>query len=354
MSRFSRVERKMWRDEKFRSLSAPAPNAQTLWQYLLTGPHNTVIPGLFVLGMGTLAEELNWPLEATRECFYELTAAGMVRFDAVTRLMWLPNSMKYNPPANPNIVAGWKEDWALLPDCSLRSEAGESLGRSLVALSPALGIAFDKAQGKAVKRKSNNPSGLPKPNRLANRLVPVSPQEKEKEKEKEDPPNPPPIPEGTERGKASCTDVEHPNALDHDAVLDALLRSSDGKIDIRGPAQLKTKFVAVINEANWTLEELGSLGRYIAAGKVAWAHRKRFDLAWLLGHDGTGARLTELMASAIERDHEHRLLEADRARAAARDQKPWSADTPAMRIVRAQLAQEGSLSTDDTKAGVLH
>ena len=40
----------MWGDKSFRELSAPQPCGQALWIYLLTGPHTTPLPGLFMAG----------------------------------------------------------------------------------------------------------------------------------------------------------------------------------------------------------------------------------------------------------------------------------------------------------------
>lgn len=53
---FSKVARRMWVDDKFCRLSRPQPNAQTLWKYLLTGPHSTSVPGLFLAGELGLGE----------------------------------------------------------------------------------------------------------------------------------------------------------------------------------------------------------------------------------------------------------------------------------------------------------
>ena len=48
--RYRKVSTRLWADDRFRRLSGPAPNAQSLFVYLIAGPHTTSLPGLFVAG----------------------------------------------------------------------------------------------------------------------------------------------------------------------------------------------------------------------------------------------------------------------------------------------------------------
>ena len=75
--RYSKVSRRIWDDAKFRQLSAPPPNGQTLFLRLLTGPELTCIPGLFPMGEAAMAEALGWDLEGFREAFREVFAKGL-------------------------------------------------------------------------------------------------------------------------------------------------------------------------------------------------------------------------------------------------------------------------------------
>ena len=72
MSRYKKVDPRVWRDEKFTSLSKPKPNAQSLWLHLLTTPLLGTLPGAIVAGRAALAEELGWPLRGFNRCFDEL------------------------------------------------------------------------------------------------------------------------------------------------------------------------------------------------------------------------------------------------------------------------------------------
>jgi len=117
----------MWCDEKFRSLSMIQPSGQALWLYLLTGPQTGIMPGLFRAGRAGMAEELEWSVEQFDERFHELFEKGMAKADFKARIVWLPNAIKHNPPANPNIVKSWKKEFDLLPECPLKLEAYEAL-----------------------------------------------------------------------------------------------------------------------------------------------------------------------------------------------------------------------------------
>jgi hypothetical protein len=133
MARYSKIDRRIWHDEKFRGLSAPGPCGQSLWIYLLTNPNVGPIPGLYSAGAAMLAEALGWSIEAFRESFQELSREGLVKADFEARLLWIPNAIRYNQPENPNVVKGWQCSWDELPECALKREAWEVLREQLSA-----------------------------------------------------------------------------------------------------------------------------------------------------------------------------------------------------------------------------
>lgn len=112
----------MWGDDRFQDLSKPQPNAQSLWQYLLTGPHKTVLPCAFIGGEAGLAEAIGWTLSGFRKAFKEVLDKGMVRVDWSKRLIFIPNALKHNHPENPNVVKAWRKAFNELPDCPLKVE----------------------------------------------------------------------------------------------------------------------------------------------------------------------------------------------------------------------------------------
>jgi len=119
-SYFIKIDQRMSGDEKYRSLSKPQPNAQTLWIHLLTGPHKRSIPGIFRAGMGSLADDLEWESTDTKRAFAEIEELGMAIADHRARVIFIPNVVRYDPPSRPNVVKGWAKQLATLPETLLK------------------------------------------------------------------------------------------------------------------------------------------------------------------------------------------------------------------------------------------
>jgi hypothetical protein len=162
MSLYRRVSIRIWGDERFMALSRPKPNAQTLFFYLLTGPHTGPIPGLFMAGEAQLAEALSWPPLALRARLLELSTGGLVIFDAASRMMYLPNSLKHNAPNNPNMVVSWRAAFADLPDCELVRTAFQDFKRFLEPFDKPFRKPFDQPLHQPLNRSGNRlANGLP-------------------------------------------------------------------------------------------------------------------------------------------------------------------------------------------------
>lgn len=145
--RYSKVSRRMWGDERFQALSAPKPNAQTLWKRLLTGPELGCIPGLYAARIGGLADALKWPLKATQKCWDEIAAQGMAEADWAAGLVWVPNAIRHNEPTSPNTVAAWRKAANQLPECALRAKAFLALAEYLTEMGPTWIGAWGLADG---------------------------------------------------------------------------------------------------------------------------------------------------------------------------------------------------------------
>lgn len=157
---YRRVSVRMYGDKRFMRLGPLRPSGQALWMYLLTGPHTGPIPGVFVIGKAAMAEALCWEPEAFEKAFAEVLGEGLIEFDAKTRLWFIPNAIKHNAPANPNVIRSWRGPWSLLPECPARDRIAERLLTSVSAVSDAFGKAFLEASGKASPKPS--PKGSPK------------------------------------------------------------------------------------------------------------------------------------------------------------------------------------------------
>ena len=253
-NRYSRVSRRMWRDEKFRSLSAPKPCAQALWLFLLTGPHCTAIPGLFVLGEASMAEELGWSVASTRSALEEIERAGLIRVDRKTRLVWLVNALTHNPPASPNVVVGWRTLWSELPGCLLKDYSRDCFRTILAGMGQSFADSFAIALGEQKPRPSPNPSGVSQPKALvmpSPKSQPSQDQEQEQEQEQQHESDRilSPTPSGagkiTKAPKATTPDAPR-NQLggEEQEVYDALVGDPDLKAAVKRPGDLAKKLVA--------------------------------------------------------------------------------------------------------------
>lgn len=201
-TRYSKVSRRVWTDEKFRALSKAPPNAQTLWIRFLTGPELTCIPGVFSAWEAGLAQSLGWPLEGLpkpsgepspkpsgepwpdgyphgyqegfRGVFREVAAKGLAKADWDAGLVWLPHALFHNPPENPNVVRSWRTAWEEMPECQLKAE----IRRHFKAYGEGLAEGFQKAFREVFGEPYPQPYPKPSPHGLAN-------QEQEQEQEQE-------------------------------------------------------------------------------------------------------------------------------------------------------------------------
>ncbi|MFP2959924.1 hypothetical protein ACLEPN_19340 [Myxococcus sp. 1LA] len=126
-ARYRKVATSLWREPRFLALSPPAPSAQHLVLYLMTNPSTGSVPGLYAIRESTIAEELGWTLEGFREAFQEAFEKGFVKADWKAGLLWLPDVIHQEPPANPNVVKGWARAVRELPKCPLLLEALDAL-----------------------------------------------------------------------------------------------------------------------------------------------------------------------------------------------------------------------------------
>lgn len=159
LARYRKIDPRMWGDEKFRALSKPKPNAQTLWQYLLTGPHTNGCPGLYNVGPMALAESLGWELKDFMKVFREVLDKGMVKADFKTHVILIPKALKYDSPENPNVLKKWAKDFDEIPECELKNEYYHIIKDFIKDFGELFNEVFQKDFGKSI----TIPLPLPEP-----------------------------------------------------------------------------------------------------------------------------------------------------------------------------------------------
>lgn len=125
-ARYSKVERRVWRDDKVRSLSRSTPNARELWLYLLTCDSQDAFPGLYLMRPAVAADDLGWERADIVRLMAEIVRVGIAKYDEATSVVWLPNAPRKRVEElrnNPKNARGWRNAWDEMPECDLTREA---------------------------------------------------------------------------------------------------------------------------------------------------------------------------------------------------------------------------------------
>lgn len=148
MSRYRKIDPRIWNDAKFRCLSN---SGKLAFMFLLTHPHMTALGAMRATFPG-LAAEIGWTPKAFGEAFMEASAKGMVEHDETACILWLPNFLKYNRPESPNVVKAWTASLDLIPECALKDKAIQSAKALAEGMSEAFAQAFPKALREALSK----------------------------------------------------------------------------------------------------------------------------------------------------------------------------------------------------------
>jgi hypothetical protein len=123
MSKYRKVDPKIWNDFKFMELSR---DGKLVFFFILTHPSMTAL-GAMRASVPGLAAEIVWPDKDFKKAFNEVLSRDMVRHDARSSFLWLPKFLKYNKPESPNVVKAWKNSLDLLPECNMKSQLIQSV-----------------------------------------------------------------------------------------------------------------------------------------------------------------------------------------------------------------------------------
>jgi hypothetical protein len=82
----------------------------------------------------------------------------MALADWTARVVWIPNAIRYNPPASPNVVKSWRATIAEIPECALKSDALATLASYCNGLGKAFAEAFHETFPEALPAMEGHPS----------------------------------------------------------------------------------------------------------------------------------------------------------------------------------------------------
>jgi hypothetical protein len=146
MSKYRKVDPRIWNDEKFRGFTR---DGKLVFFFLLTHPHMTAV-GAMRAAIPGLAAEMGWPEYDFREALEDALTHKMVEVDENACLISLPNFMKYNRPENPNVLKAWVASLIELPECPLKNQITDRLKAFAQGLSKAFREALPQAFGEGV------------------------------------------------------------------------------------------------------------------------------------------------------------------------------------------------------------
>ncbi len=114
MARYRKIDPRMWRDDRFKSLGQ---QERLIAIYAMTAQSNRI--GLFVLSPGEAAEDFG----TSRETFLKGLAKVCERlkwtYETASRVLYIPTWWKYNSPENPNVLKSCLDDLHELPQTKL-------------------------------------------------------------------------------------------------------------------------------------------------------------------------------------------------------------------------------------------
>jgi hypothetical protein len=168
MSRYRKVDPRIWNDEKFRALS---DMGKLVFFMLLTHPSMTAL-GAMRGTIAGLAEELGWTPEAFRDAFEDALHQGMAEHDPKACLIALPNFVRYNLPESPNVIKAWVGALDLLPECDLKLTIVHRAKGVAESMSKGFADAFREAFAQAMPYQEPEPKQKPK-NTVAGATVAV-------------------------------------------------------------------------------------------------------------------------------------------------------------------------------------
>lgn len=130
---YRKIEPKLWDDENLADLDV---THKLVWLYILTGPHTTSLPGLWVVGPASMAEGLRLPVATVVTCLNTLRTRGRIDWDPVARLLRVRNAPRHNCAENKGQVISWWNQWVDLPDCKLKYAHIDSIREGALAPRP--------------------------------------------------------------------------------------------------------------------------------------------------------------------------------------------------------------------------
>lgn len=156
MSKYRKIESRLWNDAKFVALS---DDGKLVFLLILSHPNMTAV-GAMKGSAATLSEDLGWTVQRSEKGLAEVLRKGLVERDQKARLIVLPNFFKYNHPDNPNVLKAWVGSLDQLPECNLKAKVIQRLETLSKGFSEAFQKAFRDTIGKGRRKQEQEQEQL--------------------------------------------------------------------------------------------------------------------------------------------------------------------------------------------------
>lgn len=155
--KFYRVSPRYWMKRTW------SDDARLLGLYLLTSPHRN-LEGLFWCPRAYMSGDLQWLPERLAQPLAELRADGFLKYDDAGEVALLPKALKYNRPANPNMITAILRAIMTVPETSLDADFLASAEKYCEPLAERLRERFPERFAKhLLSTTTTTPSNSPPP-----------------------------------------------------------------------------------------------------------------------------------------------------------------------------------------------
>ena len=119
-----RIYSNEWHQQTFQSLS---DQERVVYFYARTGPQSRST-GIFRMSTAMAVEDIGNLTSIEFDHRLSVVCDAFTwRFDAGTRVLWIPTWLEENPPQSPNVCVAWRKLIVDLPDCDLKFEAAAAI-----------------------------------------------------------------------------------------------------------------------------------------------------------------------------------------------------------------------------------
>jgi len=113
----------IWSDDKFPFCS---DDAQLVFFHLHTNERTNAL-GIYKASIEALAADKRWGTERYAKGLGECLHNGFVKYDERFHVVYFPRYLKWNKPANPNVLTSWLKSLDFIPNSNLKVEFLQSL-----------------------------------------------------------------------------------------------------------------------------------------------------------------------------------------------------------------------------------